>query len=361
MKQLFEKKEVIQKLAKIKKRIAEAQKPLIFFHDDCDGICSFLIIDRYFKHPDKSYVIVKSLPSVDKRFITKARTKNPDKIIVLDLARIEQSFLERIKTEIIWIDHHAVQEPLSQRIHYFNPRQFNVNIPVTEIIFNLAEKSKELLWIATIGCIADWHIPYFFNEFIKEYPSLVEKANTTKVDEVIFNSPLGKIIRTITFSLLGKSKEAYPYIEHLRKINSPYELLEPKTKHGKAIIKKYEKINKKYTQLLTKLKKEIQSQLDNPIIVLTYSNEKYSFTKILANELIHLYPEKTIIIAREVKDEMRMSLRSKKINLKEIIPYALSGIWGYGGGHENAAGATVKKQDFKLFVQRLTSLSSKYI
>ena len=49
---------------------------------------------------------------------------------------------------------------------------------------------------------------------------------------------------------------------------------------------------------------------------------------------------------REKDDEMRMSLRSNK-KLPPIIEKALEGIEGYGGGHEYACGACVKKKNFK--------------
>jgi len=49
-----------------------------------------------------------------------------------------------------------------------------------------------------------------------------------------------------------------------------------------------------------------------------------------------------------------MLLRSgTKTKLLEGLTRALIGIEGYGGGHEHACGAAIKKHDFKRFVENL--------
>ena len=57
----------------------------------------------------------------------------------------------------------------------------------------------------------------------------------------------------------------------------------------------------------------------------------------------------------EVKkdDDVRMSIRSKGILIPPILEKSLSGLEGYGGGHEFACGANVKQEDFKEFGDRL--------
>ena len=48
-----------------------------------------------------------------------------------------------------------------------------------------------------------------------------------------------------------------------------------------------------------------------------------------------------------------MSLRSSKINLRKILEKALINVEGYGGGHEFACGANVKKRDFDVFLDQI--------
>ena len=78
-----------------------------------------------------------------------------------------------------------------------------------------------------------------------------------------------------------------------------------------------------------------------------------SFTGDLSNELLYRLPDKLIIIGRDKEDEIRMSLRIKGKLLSEILKKSLIGIEGYGGGHEHACGASVKKHDFKKFISNI--------
>src|SRR4030042_2536338 len=88
----------------IRKELDECKRPLFFFHDDPDGLASFLLLYRYCK---KGYgVIVKSDPKVDDKFLRKVEEYMPDKIFILDIALMEQSFADNADAPIIWIDHH---------------------------------------------------------------------------------------------------------------------------------------------------------------------------------------------------------------------------------------------------------------
>jgi len=62
---------------------------------------------------------------------------------------------------------------------------------------------------------------------------------------------------------------------------------------------------------------------------------------------------KIVIVGREKSGEVRLSLRSMKKVLPPIIEKALVGVEGYGGGHEYACGANVKKEDFKRFIENI--------
>ena len=48
-----------------------------------------------------------------------------------------------------------------------------------------------------------------------------------------------------------------------------------------------------------------------------------------------------------------MSLRSKKEPILPVLKKALNGVEGYGGGHDYACGANIKKYDFEKFVKNI--------
>ena len=101
------------------------------------------------------------------------------------------------------------------------------------------------------------------------------------------------------------------------------------------------------------LKKALKNIEDNKILLFTYSNIM-SFTGDLSNELLYRFPKKLIIVAREKSGEMKCSLRSSgHVSVSNILKKALVGLDGYGGGHEHACGACIKKEDFKRFVENI--------
>ena len=89
------------------------------------------------------------------------------------------------------------------------------------------------------------------------------------------------------------------------------------------------------------------------MLVYTYADDKMSFTGDLANQLLNKFPDKIIVVGRKKEDEVRMSIRSKGILIPQILEKSLSGLEGYGGGHEYACGANVKQDDFNEFIERM--------
>jgi single-stranded DNA-specific DHH superfamily exonuclease len=329
----------------IKEELETASNPVYFFHDDPDGLCSFLLLYRFVR--EGHGIIVKTKPSVDERFLRKVEEYKPDKIFIVDLAMVEQDFIDRAKTKIIWIDHH---EPLKRHgVKYYNPRVKHpkTNIPASFLCHQAVARD---LWIAMVGCVGDWYFPKFADEFKKKYPKLLAKP--IKDPEVaLYTSRLGELIRIFSFILKGKTSDVMKCVKILTRIKEPDDILEQKTAAGRFIYKKFAKTNKDYQELYKRAERE--KQITNKMMIFTYTHKTMSFTSDLSNEMLHRYPQKVILIAREKSGEMRMSLRSKGIKLPAILKKALEGVEGYGGGHEYACGANVKKRDFDVFVQNL--------
>lgn len=336
-----------KQIKQIREELETCKNPLIFFHDDADGLCSFLLLYRYIK--EGKGIIVKTTPKIDNRFVEKVKEYEPDKIFIVDIAMVEQQFIDQVKTKIIWIDHHY---PLKrQNVMYFNPRieEPKDNIPVSYLCYQVV---KEDLWISMVGCIGDWYWPDTAKEFKKKYPDLLPK-NIKDPEDALFDTELGKLIQIIGFSLKGSTKEAMTCAKILTRIKEPYEILKQETSAGRYLYKKYERNNDDYQILL---KKALEQKSDDNLLVFEYLHGKISFTKDLANELLHRNPEKIIIIAREKSEEVKMSIRSKKKIIPPILEKALAGVEGYGGGHEHACGANVKRRDFERFLDNFKRL-----
>lgn len=346
-----------KQLNELKEELMNSKKPLIFFDDDTDGLCSFLLYYKFLKPyaENAKGIIVKSTPELkDDIFIQKAKEFQPDKIFVLDKPLIHQDFLDEIhklNIPVIWLDHH----PLSPRHHvkYFNPLQNKDkkikidNRPTTYWAYKTIENKKDM-WIAMIGCVGDWFLPEFAKEFSKEYPDLLPKTLKIKnPGTVLFESELGKLCKIFQFNLKGSTKEALAAMKIFTRINDPYEILHQTTAQGKYIYQHYAKLNEVYNDIKSRVK-----ITDDPLIVFEYE-DRHSLTGDLANELMYYHPDKIIIIGRFKDGEMKCSLRAEKLNIRDILEKSLVGINGHGGGHEHACGACIKKEDFSKFLDNL--------
>lgn len=336
-----------KQITEIREALEFSKKPLIFFHDDADGLCSFILLYRFVN--EGKGIIVKTTPKIDEKFLPKVVEYSPDKIFIVDTALVDQDFIDKAKTEIIWIDHH---DPLKRyNVKYYNPRESNYsdNIPVSALCYDVVQED---MWISMLGSIGDWYWPSFAEEFKKEYPDLLPE-DVKDPETALFETKLGELIKIVSFILKGKTSEVMKCVKILTRIKSPYEILNGTTPAGKYILKEYRSANKEYEKLL---KKSLEQKPDGKLLIFRYLHGKISFTKDIANELLHRHPDKIIIIAREKSDEMKMSIRSKKTILPPIIQKALSGVEGFGGGHEYACGANVKKKDCEKFIEQFKSL-----
>ena len=332
-----------KQLQQIKEELDNSQNPLFFFDDDPDGLCAFLLFYRYKK--EGHGFVVKTHPKLDARSAPKIEQYDADKAFVLDIAKLEQDFIDASKVPVIWVDHHGPYE--RNNVKYFNPRiiQKDANIPTTYLCYKVVEQD---LWIAMVGCIADYYLPDFLDEFKKKYPDLLNDKKT--VGDLYFKSKVGTLIKIFSFSLKGKTSDVMKNIKILTRIESPYEILNQETAKGKFIFQRYEKINKLYIDLLDSAVKTVGKE---KLLVFTYSEDKMSFTGDLANELLYRFPDRIIMVGRKKDDDLRISLRSKNILLPPILEKSLAGLEGYGGGHEYACGANVKESHFKEFIERI--------
>lgn len=331
-----------KQIKQIREELKTCKNPLFFFHDDADGLCSFLLFYRFLR--EGKGVIVKTTPKIDERFLRKVEEYAPDKIFILDIAMVDQDFIDAVKIPIIWIDHHT---PLKrENILYFNPRiqKPTDNIPISYICYQVVQQD---LWISMAGCIGDWYWPSFASKFRKAYPDLLPSF-IKNAESALFESRLGKLIDILSFSLKGKTQEVIKCVKIMTRIKTPYEILNQTTPAGKYIYKRFDKINNEYQPLLNRA---IEQKPKNKLLIFSYLHGKISFTKDIANELLHRNPDKITIIAREKAGEMKISIRSKTKKIPPILNKALVGIDGFGGGHEHACGANIKKSDFKRFIE----------
>ena len=333
-----------RQITELRTVLEEAQRPLFFYDDDPDGLCSFLLLYR-FKHEGRG-VLVKTTSTLTKNWARHVDEYKPDVVFILDVPSVDQDFIDAITVPIYWIDHHTPTE--RDGIHYYNPRleKEDAYIPTTRMAYEIVQQD---LWIAGIGCVADWHLPDFKEELIHSYPALIT-TDVNDAETALFDTPLGKLARILSFLLKGKTGEVLKCIKILTRIKEPDELLQGTTPQGKFIAQRFEKISEKYDALLHQA---TQKKPHGEFLLFKYEEDQWSFTSDLGNELSHRYPDKVVVVCRERNGEYKCSLRARKKPLLPAVQKALEGVQGRGGGHEQACGAVIVSEDFETFFKNL--------
>ncbi len=331
-----------KKLKEIRSFLKKAENPLFFYDDDPDGLSSYLLLRKYI---DKGKGIPVKASLLDEKFLRKVKENSPDYIFALDQPRIDQEFVDNLNVPFIWLDHHPITD--LKGVHYYNPLKHTPkdNKPTTYYAYKV---TKQNLWLATIGTVADWHVPEFLKDFNKKYPDLTN--NKTEPGDLNFSSKLGELIQIFCFLLKGTTSDVKKRVSVLSKIESPYEILNQETPKGKFLFKQANKFKKEYQDILDKA---INQKQEKDIFIFKYPSSKNSYTSLLSNELHYLFPNKLIIIARQKDSELRMSLRYDKPILPNILEKSTCNMEASFGGHEFACGATIKEKDFKTFIQNI--------
>jgi len=330
----------------VREHLDSCKRPLFFFDDDPDGTCSFILLYKY-KGEGKG-IPVKAAPIVNERFIPKVEEYQPDKIFILDVPMVSQDFLDEMKVPVVWVDHHGPYD--RKKVKYYNPRLADQddNSATTANCYAITSSKKDI-WIAMLGAVGDWQLPYFKKEFCKLYPDYLD-IKVKQPEEALFNSKIGKLVKMLSFMLKGKISIVMKCIKIMTRIEHPNEIFDGETPRAKFLLKHITPIEQRYDELLKKSRK---SKKKSEILLFTYTDIMMSFTKELSNELLYLYPDKLIVVGRIKSGEVKLSTRTTRRLLPPIIEKALEGVEGYGGGHEHACGACVKEKDFELFIKQI--------
>jgi single-stranded DNA-specific DHH superfamily exonuclease len=336
-----------KQIKEIKEHLNKAQNPLFFFDNDADGLCGFLLLQRFIGRGKG--VSIKSFPNLDVSYFRRVRELNPDYIFILDKALVSEEFFQeahKYNIPVVWIDHHEPQE-VPEFVSYYNPysSESETAEAVSAFCYQINNK-KEDLWLAVVGCISDAFIPDFYPEFRRSYPELsIESKN---VLDIYYGSEIGKIAQILGFALKDRTSNVVFMLKYLMKVKSPNEVLEENRKNY-TIHKRFNEINKKYQTLLKKAK--IIGDNSKKILFFQYSGD-LSISSDLANALRYKFPDKIIVVAYISGVKVNVSVRGNKI--KDVVLKAIKDLKdSTGGGHEEAVGAKIKVEDLEIFKKKL--------
>ena len=341
-----------KQVEEIKEHLSGAQSPIFFFDNDADGLCSFLLLQRYIERGKG--VPVRAYPGLTKEFFGKVKELNSDYIFILDKPIVDRDFFEeaeKVNIPVVWIDHHDIDRKIIPNfVHYYNPL-FNKpksNEPVTFLCYQISQK-KEDLWLYIIGCIADGFIPEEYSEFVEKYPDL--SMDSKNAFDILYKSGIGKIARMFGFALKDRTTNVINMIRFLIKVKEPNEILEENSKNF-SMHKRFQHIENRLKKLYEKAL--VIAKKSDKILFFQYSGD-LSISADLANQLIYKFPGKTIVVIYVTGAKANISVRGEKI--REAVLKAIEKLEGSrGGGHENAVGAQIKVEDLEKFRENMKKL-----
>jgi single-stranded DNA-specific DHH superfamily exonuclease len=331
---------------------------VIIFNNDADGICACVLVEKFLEKTGrkKPYIISQPMP-MDKNLIRRIQTSLPNKIIFLDLALDQQQgILKKLGgiCDILIIDHHKVYKNLTgKNIVHYNPRfekktaYQSTSYLVYKIISKIIDMS-EFLWVAGIGMIADYNLEDskdLVDDVKKKYKITdLNKSALSRWSAMISASRATKAIGCEQFvNILGNVKDFTDFsdIKDVDKITEAYQKIENETM---SVLHDAEANNERVGKIIFY---EIKS--------------KHNLASAISTQLSEKYQDKLVVIYEKKESKIKVSARnqSNKIDAGRVLRLAVGGLKASGGGHEAAAGATIKPHDWDKFKENLIRIVNK--
>ncbi len=336
-------------IKKIRVRLSDFSNPLFLFDNDADGLCSFILLQRYLGRGKG--VPIKSFPALSVDYFRRVLELDCDSIVILDKPNVSEEFFaaaREVNVPIVWIDHHKTETKVPEYIDYFNPvyNKKSLSTPTTVLCYQVCEEKKDL-WLMIVGAISDRFLPKEYKDFFKEYPELGVKSKDPF--DVFYKSEIGKVARILNAGLKDRISNVVVMMKFLMKVRGPYDVLNEDNKNS-LMHKRFNVIEKKKDRLILKAKDCVEEK----VLFFEYAGDT-SMSSDLSNELNYLYPDKIVVVIYISGTKANVSARGK--NVRKILEKAILEIGDIrGGGHEMAVGAQMNLSDidkFKEIVKRM--------
>jgi len=348
----------MQRVISFLKKLTHKDEPLIIFHNDTDGICSCVLMNKFLQKRirKKADIISQPMPP-QKNLMSKIKMCLPTKIMFLDLA-IDQKrrFVKRLENfcDILIIDHHPVTNDMnSERTVHFNPRLKNKDIyqSASYLVYKICSRfpefeKKKLLWVAAVGAIGDYDLSGssdLIKEAKKEYPEIIKKTDDKSLRESLF----GQIAEIIT---AAKACNIPP--EEIAKIIYESKSCE-EVLNNQTLINAYKQVQAEIEKLIIDAKSKFDP---NKKIFFYEIKSKFSLRAVVATRLSEMWPDKIVIVWQKVRNKIRVAGRnqSRKFDVGNLLKSALTpGMKASFGGHPAASGGIIDEKDWDEFRERL--------
>lgn len=334
------------------KWVKESDRIVLIYHFDTDGCSSGALIYKLLQKYEKTPILaLPCTPTLPDNVVKKIKNVLPDLVVFVDLSidQHKEKVLDLSEDRrLVIIDHHQIQNDMNRSniIHLNSMFTSDKYTPCAKYIFDLFEL-EDFDWIAAAGVVGDSGVSEW-KEFVEDVMRKYDLGSSENVRE----SLLGKIDEMISAGRILKNsdgaKTSYNILcrsDDLKDFIKNAEILEDWRFEVQAELKKLENDFEKY--------KEVHGDL--------FFFEVKSFmniSSVLSTVLGWKYTDRTIFLIKQKNNMTKIHLRRNdgKINLGKLVKKATSRFRNSAaGGHRNAAGGHVLKEDFDKFKERFLS------
>lgn len=331
------------------KNIKKNDEIIIVFHNDADGICSAVLLNKYLNSISKDAFVISQPMPMDKNLFRKIQTTLPTKIIFLDLAADQQNnIIKNLSNlaDILVIDHHQISRKMdSARIVHYNPRFKNPKIyqSASYLVYKICSgliDMEEYLWIAAIGIVGDYNL--------EDSEDLVEEIKKKYSIKDLHDSLFAKIADMISAAKATKSLSCEELFSFIDKIKDPKDFHE--IKNSEKLVESFQKMDNELVEVMLDAEKNSE-RVDN--IIFYNLKTSYNLRAEVAKKLSERFPGKLVLVYQKGGSKVRISARGQNLDVGRILQKSSRNLKASAGGHEQAAGATLNEKDWETFRENL--------
>ena len=380
-----------ERLADFSSALKDAKKPFLFHDSDADGTFSYFQLKNL--NSKLQATSISKTKDVQLKAFEECVSSDHDVIFFFDTPHIEEELLEHLlgqnaQRKIYYVDHHTnAMLPLVEKysITYFNPLlhiDSKDSRPSCYWAYLISQNSKKNLPLVCIGSVSDFFLldclldlytlkrglfDFLINiddkrktelvDFIKTYEFndiSVQEKRTQLIQMMWYETNLGKIRGLVDFIYKLESENIPRAVDIIRKIDFNDLIISIDAGQG-FLFEDYAAFMKNHKELM---KKAVDKNKTREFVIFEHKG-KTSYNRQLSEELLYRIPEAKVlwlIFTKMDSEWYSCSFRSRyPYIVNKPISDSLIGLNGQGGGHDQAGGCSVNKQDFDEFKKRFVA------
>lgn len=352
------------------KQIRKNALTVVVYHRDSDGVCSAVMASKILKHLGCGSVKIipcdPGTPAITPPLMRSLSELQPDYLIFVDMAVDQDAnplvmIRQKYGTKIIVIDHHPASMDLNMLdITHINTRFADATayLPASYIMHKIAGKisaelAKDYSWVSLIGTIGDHGIDNC-QDLVKDFSSIYGRIASTQKD--FSQTKYGKASEYIMSAKASDEdgiETARIVMDRAINVDAFLSAQTLKEWHTEmqAIIGRF----------VQNFEKDSELNPNANIAIYTIKTDR-RIESVVASIISDKFQRMTIVVCRESEDRIGCSLRNQRTaELGGLVKASIAGLKdARGGGHPQAAAASIRKSDWVAFKNALINNNTRY-